>query len=693
MSEAGSRASGAAGWPERELAAPLRVAVPPLLFGFRLWASVCLALFVAFKLELDNSFWAGTTAAIVCQPSLGASLRKGWYRMIGTAVGAVGIVVLTAVFPQDRFGFLFTLALWVAASVVVGTLLRNFSAYAAALAGYTAAIVASDVLGATGGPSSDVFMLAITRASEICIGIVSAGLVLAGTSFGGARRRVAGLLAAVAGEIGGRITNMLALAGPGLPETQTARRDLVRRAIALDPVIDEVFGESSRLRPHSPVLQLAVEGLISALAAWRTLAVHLAGLPADQARSEAAGILALFPPALRTAPLLGAPARWIADPTGLRRACETAIRALDSAPVMTPSLRLLADKSAAVLAGLAQALDGLALLLGDHPRPIALRPGFRIRVADWLPILIRAIRAFLAVGTVEVLWVITEWPNGAFAVTFTAIGVTLFALREEQAYGIAISFLIGSVLTTAASAVIKFALLPAMATNSFIALSFALAVVLVPAGAFMAYPWKTGFFTGVFTAAVINFVPLLGPANVMVYDTQQFYNTSLAILVGIAAAALSFRLMPPLAPALLIPRLLGLTLRDLRRLATGPLPPNSAGWENRVQTRLATLAGPGEPLQRSQLVAAFSVGMEIFELRRSAAALQLRPELDAALGAIAGGESARAIVRLEALDYRLAAAPAAAGETQARLRARGRILVVSEALAQHAAYFDGRATA
>ena len=44
----------------------------PLRFGLRLWASVCLALFVAFWLELDNPFWAGASAAIVCQPQLGA---------------------------------------------------------------------------------------------------------------------------------------------------------------------------------------------------------------------------------------------------------------------------------------------------------------------------------------------------------------------------------------------------------------------------------------------------------------------------------------------------------------------------------------------------------------------------------------------------------------------------------------------
>ncbi|HEY2532006.1 MAG TPA: FUSC family protein, partial [Xanthobacteraceae bacterium] len=123
---------------------------PPLLFGLRLWASVCLALYVAFWLQLDNAYWAGTSAAIVCQPRLGASMRKAWFRMIGTLAGAVAIVLLTALFPQNRVAFLAGLAIWGAACAFVTTLLRNFAAYAAALAGYTAAIIASDQLGATG---------------------------------------------------------------------------------------------------------------------------------------------------------------------------------------------------------------------------------------------------------------------------------------------------------------------------------------------------------------------------------------------------------------------------------------------------------------------------------------------------------------------------------------------------------------
>src|SRR3984893_2065074 len=185
MSEAGSSPAASSArpvfWPDiGSLTDAMRAAAPPLLFGLRLWASVCLALYVAVLLELDNAYWAGTTAAIVCQPQLGASLRKGWFRMIGTVVGAVAIVVLTACFPQDRIAFLAGLALWGAACALVATILRNFLALAAQLAGVTAAIIAGNELGATGGVNGEAFMLAVTRCSEICIGIVCAGIILAG---------------------------------------------------------------------------------------------------------------------------------------------------------------------------------------------------------------------------------------------------------------------------------------------------------------------------------------------------------------------------------------------------------------------------------------------------------------------------------------------------------------------------------
>ena len=54
----------------RNLADALTAASAALIFGLRLWASVCLALFVAFWLQRDNPFWAGTSAAIVLRVPL-----------------------------------------------------------------------------------------------------------------------------------------------------------------------------------------------------------------------------------------------------------------------------------------------------------------------------------------------------------------------------------------------------------------------------------------------------------------------------------------------------------------------------------------------------------------------------------------------------------------------------------------------
>ena len=269
---------------ETALANAARTAGPPMLFGLLLCASVCLALYVAFWLELDSASWGGTSAALVCQPLLGASLRKGWFRMIGTLVGAVAIVALTACFPQNRTGFLVGLALWGAACALVATLLHNFTSYAVALAGYTAAIIASDELGAVGGANGEVLTLAVTRVSEIWIGIVCAGVVLAGKDFGGAPRRLAALVEARSVQIASRFGSASTLAG--LADMQPVRRELVRQVIALDPVIDQAIGESSRLHYHSRVLQTAMDGLFEALAGWSAVMWRLARLPDDTARQE-----------------------------------------------------------------------------------------------------------------------------------------------------------------------------------------------------------------------------------------------------------------------------------------------------------------------------------------------------------------------------------------------------------------------
>ena len=247
----------------------------------------------------------------------------------------------------------------------------------------------------------------------------------------------------------------------------------------------------------------------------------------------------------------------------------------------------------------------------------------------------------------------------------------------DHAYDAAIVYMLGTGLGVAFAALVKFAVLPQVVT--YFGFSIILGFYLVPTGALIAQPRHPALFT----AMAANFVPLLAPTNEMNYDTQQFYNSALAIVAGLTAATLSFRLIPPLSPASRSRRLLALTLRDLRRLATGPIPRTPADWEGHMYGRLSAMPDRAEPLQRAQLLAALSVGTKIIQLRRITQQLNLQSELDAALESIVRGDSAAAVSRLAALDKTLATRPGAAA-----LRARGRILAMSEALSQHAVYFD-----
>jgi len=442
-----------------------------------------------------------------------------------------------------------------------------------------------------------------------------------------------------------------------------------------------VLGESSQLRYHSPVLQNAVDGLFVAIASWRTAAVLLARSSEECARREADAVLAEVPKPLRARPEQDEATRWMADPTRLLQACDAAVRRLVALPAGAPSLRLLADQTGEALAGISQALNGLTLLLADPARPVARDRGIRrLRIADWLPPLVNAGRAFVVIGAAALFWIITEWPNGAVAMTFAAIAVILFAPRADQAYTTAIGFMIGSVFTVAIAATLKFAALPNVET--FATFSLIIGFVLVPVGTFLALQWQPAIFTGIVTP----FIPVLAPANPMGYDTQQFYNAALAIVAGVGAGALSFRLLPPLSPPFRTRRLLALTLRDLRRLATGRIPDTLTDWEGRMYGRFAVLPDQAQPLQRSQLMAAFVAGTEIIQLRQTCRRLGLSGGLDAALEDFARGSCAITTARLVDLDRALMSRSDAAA-----LRARGLVLAISQALTQHSAYFDAGA--
>lgn len=642
-------------------------ALGQLAFGLRVWVSVCLALFLAYWMQLDNPFWAGTSAAIVCQPSLGASLRKANFRLIGTVLGAVVVVLISAAFPQNRWGFLLTLAAWCGICGFGATVLRNFASYGAALAGYTAVIIASDAI----GNPNQAFLLAIARATEIGLGIVCAGVVLVLTGRGTARARAATTIAIIARETGLGMRATLEHAGGPPIDSSPVRRALVQRASALSTLLDETVGESADLRMRSGTLQAAVDGLFAALSGWRMVATHLESVPPAQAETDCEQVLAALP----SGPAIVMQAER--SPAETRDRCRQAARDIAALHMETPAAGLVQAGAVQALIGLERALNGVTLLVEPGRAELHDAPA-TLRTPDLLPALVNGLRSFVIILVSAAFWIVTAWPSGTTAMIFGAIIVLLLSPRGDTAISSAGEFLAGTMFTSALAAVADFALLPGQ--EGFARLALTLGLFLVPFAAASAGKWHPAFFV----ATASNFVPLLAPTNLPTYDTIAFYNATLAILVGVGGGVLVLALLPQLSHARQTERLRVLTLRDLRRLTTRKRPGTQRAWESLVYGRLSSMPLSASPLARSELIASLYVGEAVLRFRRHLGRSGDNQAVRRVLLALAQGDAEAGALALAQADTVVAGA---AGPPMPRLRERAALLALSEALARHKAYF------
>ena len=128
-----------------------------------------IALYIAFCMNLDDPKWAAITVWVVAQSSRGMSGSKSQYRILGTALGAVAAITLVALFAQTPELFLLGLAAWIGLCTGLATSLRNLRAYAAVLAGYTAAIIGLDAVSA----QLHALDIALARFLYVVVGILA----------------------------------------------------------------------------------------------------------------------------------------------------------------------------------------------------------------------------------------------------------------------------------------------------------------------------------------------------------------------------------------------------------------------------------------------------------------------------------------------------------------------------------------
>jgi hypothetical protein len=111
-------------------------------------------------------------------------------------------------------------------------------------------------------------------------------------------------------------------------------------------------------------------------------------------------------------------------------------------------------------------------------------------------------------------------------------------------------------------------------------------------------------------------------------------------------------------------------------------------WQRRVYARLTAMPEDAEPVQRSYLVAALSVGIQIIRFQRLSRHGRIGAELSDIETSLAIGDLPRLRDVLDKVDREIAAVPEARPGAPARLRARSALLAIREAVDRQSEYFE-----
>ncbi len=142
---------------------------PGLLFGLRAAITALAAFAIASLLHVQNAYWAAMAAWIIMQPTRGILLERGFYRVIGTVIGAAaGFAILHWI--SNLYLAIFVLSVWMAVFSGLTHLFRRVSSYGVMLCGITPVVVVMPTLLA----SDQTFDVALARVICTLIGVVVA---------------------------------------------------------------------------------------------------------------------------------------------------------------------------------------------------------------------------------------------------------------------------------------------------------------------------------------------------------------------------------------------------------------------------------------------------------------------------------------------------------------------------------------
>jgi uncharacterized membrane protein YccC len=572
------------------------------------FGAAMLALYAALALGLPRPYWAMATVYLVSSPLAGATYAKGTYRVAGTLLGAVCAVALVPLLVDEPVLLMAAIACWTGTLLYLSLLEPAPRNYICLLAAYTLPIVALPTVTAP----ATVFDVALARIEEIVIGIVCASVVSAVVFPARTTPALAARASAWLAHASRWITGMLA-AGASPAQRHDSFSLLAADILAMQTQIAQLAYESD-----------------GALTLRRARALHqrmTALLPLLLALADAVSALRRHPAGLpdAVAERIRATLAWIAGEEG---ACQPTPSWYPAGTVQAAP----ADWHARLVAATCTYLDELAdlwhdcrllqaSLRQDGSEPAALRyrvePAGQARHHEHAQLLFRAATAGTATFAAGLLWMVSDWVDGAGAVGLAALASCFIATTEEPRL-VAGRVVAWSVACALLSWYYQFVVLAlAHDFGSLAALLFGPYLVI---GTMTTQP-RFALFGVLLAVTTASFA---GPQHLSAASFAGIFNSSLASLAALVFSALWAVLMQPFGQQLVAYRLARANWDEIALAAHPRAPVNSARLHGRMLDRLLRqwppLAG-GRGGQPRSGVADFLVESAVLGLRRACVGL------------------------------------------------------------------------
>ncbi|CAN7358656.1 FUSC family protein [Duganella sp. LjRoot269] len=588
------------------------------------------ALWLAFRLGLDAPYTALATTVILALPSSGMVLEKAFYRFLGTLVGCSAALALVALFPQSPPLLFIGVAVWIALCTGGAAMHRNQQSYSFVLAGYTACMIAVPAIDAP----DHVFTLAITRVTEVGLGIICAAVV---HDVVFPRRH-----------------------------SRTVMRTVEARYASFTTFYTQVLEQ--RLTPaEAELTHLKFAADIAALESGRAAAFFEADHPRSHTRQ-----LHAFNAAFMTA---------LTTLYTLHRLLHRASGVPAGVPVERQQ-QIDIETAAELRERFARDIDAFNALyhgLAAEKRQQVSDPG---AYTPKTPSAIVAASGFRAGATLLVTaaaWYWLAWPFVGNAILMATIFCAL-ASSSPRPTALVRQVLIGFLLASPLAFVTEFFLVAR--ANDFTTLIIAA----LPLFAFGAYLISGPRWAGVGIGICMFCATLVVPTNLMRYDVESFISSELSLTMGVAMAYLMFKLILPEHTMGQKDHVAAALWREALGACNAPMYRLKRRFDNRVRDLLSQLnaasgPAPGEAARAvvRQGLTLLELGHAVIELRQLIGSSRPGPVRDALQDVVrqlaahlrqrsgASGQAALQAI-LDAGTTVRAALPDATAERQLRLR-------------------------